>query len=157
MNILVYFKNKIIYLQFNLALYDTAGQEAYARLRPLSYADTNIVLICFSVDSPTSATNVIEEWNPEIRHFCDSCPVILVACKIDLRTDPHAIEKLKEQGEKIVTTEVGKKIAEQIKANAYMECSAKTREGIHDLFIHAARLSLEKHSRSQQCCGCLLF
>lgn len=100
---------------------------------------------------------MIDEWNPEIRHFCDSCPVILVACKIDLRTDAQTIEKLKEQGEKIVTTEFGKKIADQIKANAYMECSAKTREGIHDLFIHAARLSLEKRSRSQQGRRCLLF
>jgi Ras family protein A len=156
-NILVYFKNKIIYLQFNLALYDTAGQEAYARLRPLSYTDTNIVLICFSVDSPTSYANVIEEWNPEVRHFCGRCPVILVACKIDLRTDQQTIERLKEQGEKLITTEVGKKLAAQIKADAYMECSAKTREGIHDLFIHAARLSLEKRSHYRPNRNCCLY
>ncbi len=150
--------NKTIFcLQFNLALYDTAGQEAYARLRPLSYPDTNVVLICFSVDRPTSAINVIEVWNPEIRHFCGRCPVILVACKIDLRTDLNTIEKLKEQNEKPVTTEVGKKIATQIKADAYIECSAKTREGIHDLFIHAARLSLEKRSESQQGRKCFLY
>jgi Ras family protein A len=74
-----------------------------------------------------------------------------------LRTDPRTIEKLKEYGEKPVTTEVGKKIAAQIKANAYMECSAKTREGIHDLFIHAARLSLEKRSHSQQGRKCFLY
>jgi Ras family protein A len=152
------FSNIILHnLQFNLALYDTAGQEAYARLRPLSYTDTNVVLICFSVDSPTSAINVIEEWNPEVRHFCGACPVILVACKIDLRTDQQTIEKLKEQDEKPVTTEVGKKIAAQIKADAYMECSAKTREGIHDLFIHAARLSLEKRSRSKRHRKCCLY
>lgn len=140
-----------------MALYDTAGQEAYARLRPLSYPDTNVVLICFSVDSPTSAANVTEEWNPEIRHFCGLCPVILVACKIDLRTDQRTIEKLKEEGEKPITTEVGRKIATQIKADAYMECSAKTREGIHDLFILAARLSLDKRSRSHQRRTCFLY
>jgi Ras family protein A len=139
-----------------LGLYDTAGQEAYARLRPLSYPDTNVVLICFSVDRPTSAANVIAEWNPEVRHFCGLCPVILVACKIDLRTDPQTIQKLKEECEKPVPTEVGKKIATQIKADAYMECSAKTREGIHDLFIHAARLSLEKRTHPQNRRICVL-
>jgi GTPase SAR1 family protein len=72
--------------------------------------------------------------------------VILVACKKDLRTDPEIIAKLKHEGEKPVTSEVGKQIATQIKADAYMECSAKTREGVQDLFVHAARLSLKKRS-----------
>lgn len=79
-----------------------------------------------------------------MRHFCGSCPVILVACKKDLRNDPATIEQLKELGEKPVTSDVGKQIALQIKADAYMECSAKTREGVQELFVHAARLSLKK-------------
>lgn len=44
-----------------LALWDTAGQEDYDRLRPLSYPDTHVVLICFSVDSPDSLDNVKEK------------------------------------------------------------------------------------------------
>ena len=129
----------------------------YRRLRPLAYPDTDVALICFSVDSPTSANNVIEEWNPEIRHSCVGCPVILVACKVDLRTDASTIEKLSEQKEKAVTTEVGKQIANQIGADAYMECSAKTREGIHDLFIHAARLALKHRHRSKRRRTCFIF
>lgn len=129
----------------------------YRRLRPLSYHDTDVVLICFSVDSPSSAANVTEEWNPEIRHFCPRCPVILVACKVDLRTDALTIEKLKEQNEKPVTSETGKKIGTEIKADAYMECSAKTREGIHDLFIYAARLALKHRQRSHRQRTCFLF
>lgn len=138
-----------------MALFDTAGQEAYARLRPLSYPDTNVVLICFSVDNPASASNVVDEWNPEVRHFCAACPVILVACKIDLRSDPLTIERLKAENAKPVSIEAGKQIATQIKADAYMECSAKTREGVHDLFMYAARLSLAKRpigsSRRRRC------
>ncbi|KAJ3060077.1 GTP-binding protein Rho1 [Podochytrium sp. JEL0797] len=43
-----------------LALWDTAGQEDYARLRPLSYPDTHVILICFSINSPDSLENVRE-------------------------------------------------------------------------------------------------
>jgi small GTP-binding protein len=143
-------------LQIDLALFDTAGQEDYDRLRPLSYPDTNIVLICFSVDSPVSATSVIEKWIPEVRHFCGQCPVILVACKKDLRTDPQIIARLKQEGEKPVTNEVGRQIAAQINADAYMECSAKTHEDVQDLFVHAARLSLYKRSRRKSRHICVL-
>lgn len=47
--------------KIELALWDTAGQEDYDRLRPLSYPDTNVLLICFSIDSPDSLENVPEK------------------------------------------------------------------------------------------------
>ncbi len=144
-------------LQIRLGLFDTAGEEDFDRLRPLSYSDTDVVLICFSVNYPPSASNVIEKWNPEIQHFCGACPVILVACKIDLRTDLETIERLKERGEKPLTTEFGKQTAAKIKAHAYMECSAKTHEGVDELFNYAARLSLGKKVRSNQRRKCSLF
>jgi Ras family protein A len=140
-----------------LALFDTAGQEDFDRLRPLSYPDTNVIIMCFSVDNPVSATSIMEKWTPEVRHFCGKCPVILVACKADLRTDPKIIARLKQQGERPVSTEVGKQIAAQIKADGYMECSAKTRDGIHDLFILAARLSFKKRSNHKKNRKCVLL
>jgi small GTP-binding protein len=44
-----------------LALWDTAGQEDYDRLRPLSYPDSHVILITFAVDSPDSLENVTEK------------------------------------------------------------------------------------------------
>ena len=48
--------------QVELALWDTAGQEDYDRLRPLSYPDTDVILMCFAIDSPDSLENI-----PEVR------------------------------------------------------------------------------------------
>ena len=143
-------------MQIDLALFDTAGQEDFDRLRPLCYADTSVVLMCLSVDSPMSATSTIEKWMPEVRHFCGRCPVILVGCKKDLRTEPQTLARLKDEGERPVASAVGKHIATLIKADAYMECSAKTREGVHELFVHAARLSLKKRSFRQRGSKCTL-
>lgn len=53
--------------QVELALWDTAGQEDYDRLRPLSYPDTDVILMCFSVDSPDSLENIPEKWTPEVK------------------------------------------------------------------------------------------
>lgn len=44
-----------------LALWDTAGQEEYDRLRPLSYPESDVILIVFSVDFPTSLANVLDK------------------------------------------------------------------------------------------------
>jgi Ras family protein A len=43
-----------------LGLWDTAGQEDYKRLRPLSYPDAHVFLICFAIDSPDSLDCVQE-------------------------------------------------------------------------------------------------
>uniref|UniRef100_A0A1I8FE64 Rho-related GTP-binding protein RhoC n=1 Tax=Macrostomum lignano TaxID=282301 RepID=A0A1I8FE64_9PLAT len=40
--------------QVELALWDTAGQEDYDRLRRCSYPDTDVILMCFAIDSPDS-------------------------------------------------------------------------------------------------------
>ncbi|KAI2518453.1 ras homolog family member C [Homo sapiens] len=71
--------------QVELALWDTAGQEDYDRLRPLSYPDTDVILMCFSIDSPDSLENIPEKWTPEVKHFCPNVPIILVGNKKDLR------------------------------------------------------------------------
>jgi hypothetical protein len=50
----VTFEGKVV----ELALWDTAGQEEYDRLRPLSYPESDVILIVFSVDFPVSLANV---------------------------------------------------------------------------------------------------
>ena len=78
----------------NIGLWDTAGQEDYDRLRPLSYPQTDVFLICFSIVNPASFENVRTKWFSEIKYYCPEIPIILVGTKVDLRDDLHTLERL---------------------------------------------------------------
>ncbi|CAL4153048.1 unnamed protein product, partial [Meganyctiphanes norvegica] len=69
----------------NIGLWDTSGQPEYARLRPLSYPQTDVFLICFSLVNPISFENIKIVWYPEVRHHCPNIPILLVGTKLDLR------------------------------------------------------------------------
>ncbi|KAG8730122.1 GTP-binding protein Rho1, partial [Ceratobasidium sp. 414] len=141
-----------------LALWDTSGLEDFNRLRPLSYPDSHVILICFSVDDPDSFDNVEETWVPEVKHFCPDLPFILVGCKKDLRHDPKTIEKLRRTSQRPVTPEEvghvsiapfphpetmqGMAVAQKIGACHYLECSSRTGEGVRDVFQYATREAL---------------
>lgn len=98
----------------SLGLWDTAGQEDYDRLRPLSYPQTDVFLICFSVTSPSSFENVTSKWYPEIKHHCPDAPMILVGTKIDLRDDRETLTALAEQGLSAIKREQGQKLANKV-------------------------------------------
>ncbi|ROL49216.1 Rho-related GTP-binding protein RhoA-D [Anabarilius grahami] len=108
--------------QVELALWDTAGQEDYDRLRPLSYPDTDVILMCFSIDSPDSLENIPEKWTPE---------------------EP-------------VKPEEGRDMANRISAFGYLECSAKTKDGVREVFEMATRAALQVRKRKKRN-GCLLL
>mmetsp|Transcript_15324 Transcript_15324/g.29133 ORF Transcript_15324/g.29133 Transcript_15324/m.29133 type:complete len:152 (-) Transcript_15324:100-555(-) len=99
-----------------LELWDTAGQEEYDRLRPLSYPKTDIFLCAFSIARPESYDNVMATWIPEIRHTCPDTPIIIVGTKGDLRKSGKAKIELK-QAEALV---------KKARAVRYVECSALT-------------------------------
>ena len=62
---------------------DSAGQEDYDRLRPLSYPQTDVFLVCFSCVSPASFENVKEKWFPEVHHHCPGVPALIVGgCRL---------------------------------------------------------------------------
>jgi Rho family protein len=116
-----------------LALWDTAGQEEYERLRPMSYSKSHVILIAFAIDTPDSLDNVITKWIEEVRSICGpTIPVVLVGCKADLRDSvPNA-----------VTYQQGERVAQTIGARAYKECSALKIEGVDDVFETATRASM---------------
>ena len=117
-----------------LALWDTAGQEEYDRLRPLSYPDTDVVLMCYSIDNPDSLENIEEKWVPEVRHFCPTVPIILIGNKKDLRFNHGTISELQVQKMEPVRTENVNLLSYVIGALGHsLECSAKTKVGMTEV------------------------
>ncbi|KAI0155071.1 cell division control protein [Hypoxylon sp. FL1284] len=96
---------------YTLGLFDTAGQEDYDRLRPLS------------VTSPASFENVREKWFPEVHHHCPGVPCLIVGTQTDLRDDPSPVRK-----------EDGERMAKELGAVKYVECSALTQYKLKDVF-----------------------
>ena len=119
---------------YTLGLFDTAGQEDYDRLRPLSYPQTDVFLVCFSVVNPSSYENVKEKWVPEILHHCQKTPFLLVGTQVDLRENSTTLDKLARQKQKPVNAEQGEKLAKELKATKYVECSALTQVSLFEKF-----------------------
>eukprot|EP01101_Sappina_pedata_P012358 TRINITY_DN846_c0_g3_i1.p1 TRINITY_DN846_c0_g3~~TRINITY_DN846_c0_g3_i1.p1 ORF type:complete len:215 (+),score=31.68 TRINITY_DN846_c0_g3_i1:52-696(+) len=116
----------------DLSLWDTSAYVEYNRLSALSYPETDVFLLCFSVVCPASLDN-IAKWFAEVERCCPEAKIILVGTKIDLRNDK------KLNGEKLLTAEVIENVANKIRAKAYLECSAYTQEGLKNVFEEAVR------------------
>ncbi|ODV58764.1 Rho family GTPase CDC42 [Ascoidea rubescens DSM 1968] len=128
---------------YTIGLFDTAGQEDYDRLRPLSYPSTDVFLVCFSVISPPSFENVKEKWFPEVHHHCPGVPRLIVGTQIDLRDDPLIKERLQKQRLSAITFETGSRLAKELGAVKYVECSALTQKGLKNVFDEAIVAALE--------------
>ncbi|CAG7853380.1 GTP-binding protein rhoA AltName: Full=Rho1 protein homolog; Flags: Precursor [Serendipita indica DSM 11827] len=118
-----------------LALWDTAGQEDYDRLRPLSYPDSHVILICFSIDQPDSLDNVQE--NPLFAHRLQK----------GLEKRSPDTDTLQRAGQRPVTPEQGQAVAQKVGARMYLECSARTGEGVREVFQYATRTALLKFTK----------
>ena len=88
----------------------------------------------FSVTSPASFENVREKWFPEVHHHCPGVPCLVVGTQVDLRDDPQVRDKLSKQKMSPVRKEDGEKMARDLGAVKYVECSALTQYKLKDVF-----------------------
>ncbi|KKZ62615.1 GTP-binding protein rho2 [[Emmonsia] crescens] len=139
-----------------LALWDTAGQEDYERLRPLAYSKAHVLLIAFAVDTPDSLENVRNKWIEEANERCPDVPIILVGLKKDLREDPLAIEEMRKKSLRFVSPKEGHDTAAQVGARKYLECSSLTGEGVDDVFEAATRAALLTFEKDRGSCCVIL-
>ncbi|CAC5373606.1 Rho-related protein racC,Rac-like GTP-binding protein ARAC10,Rho-related GTP-binding protein RhoG,Rho-related protein racF1,Ras-like GTP-binding protein O-RHO,GTP-binding protein rhoA,Ras-related protein Rac2,Rho-related protein racD,GTP-binding RHO-like protein,Rac-like GTP-binding protein ARAC4,Rac-like GTP-binding protein 7,Rho-related protein rac1A,Cell division control protein 42 homolog,Rho-related GTP-binding protein RhoQ,Rho-related protein rac1C,Rho-related GTP-binding protein RhoD,Rac-like GTP-bi len=144
-----------------LCLWDTAGQEDYDRIRPLSYPQTDVFLVCFSLESQVSFLNAEQKWFPEIQHHCEDVPTILVGTKLDIReksTKGNAEGKHGDKRKPFVLYNQGLAMANKMGSVKYVECSAKTQKGVKDVFDQAIQAVLvptktkkHKHKKCHWC------
>lgn len=140
----------------HMGLWDTAGQEDYDRLRPLSYPQTDVFLMCFALDMKSTYENVKQRWIPELHHYCPFTPIVLVGTKSDLRDAEGNVSSQRRlsSGEEKVSHTEGLQLAKDIGAVTYVECSALTQDGLVQVFHEAIRAVLhppERKKKTKQC------
>ncbi|KAJ7151741.1 small GTPase superfamily [Mycena filopes] len=148
--------------QTDFSVCDTNGSERDDyRSRPLVYPQTHVFLICFSVASRASFKNVREKWLPEVQHFCGrAVPWILVGTQVDLRDAGGGAVDV-NNGKPVLEAAAGEKLARQLKAVKYVECSAKTQQGVKDAFSEAIAAAVQYQQSSvpavEQGRGCVVL
>ncbi|GMH13688.1 hypothetical protein Nepgr_015529 [Nepenthes gracilis] len=130
----------------NLGFWDTAGQEDYCRLRPLSYRGADIFVLAFSLISRASYENVLKKWMPELRRFAPNVPIVLVGTKLDLREGRGHVDFTESN---IITSAQGEELRKQIGAAAYIECSSKTQQNVKAVFDTAIKVVLQPPRRKE--------
>lgn len=131
----------------NLGLWDTAGQEDYSRLRPLSYRGADVFVLAFSLLSRASYENVLKKWMPELQRFAPNVPIVLVGTKLDLRDSKgYSVD---HTGSSVITSAQGEELRKQIGATAYIECSSKTQQNVKAVFDTAIKVVLQPPRRKE--------
>jgi len=137
----------------SIDLWDTAGQEEFDRIRPLSYRDTHVFLVCFSVVSPASFENLDNKWIPEIEHHEKNALKLLVGLKCDLRDDERELKKLKELDKSPVTKQQVEEYVKKSNSIGYVECSALKQIRVQEVFDTAIRAFLQPSDRPPETKG----
>ncbi|KAJ1439024.1 Small GTPase superfamily [Sesbania bispinosa] len=149
----------------NLGLWDTAGQEDYNRLRPLSYRGADVFVLAFSLVSSASYENVLKKWIPELQHFAPGVPVVLVGTKLDLREDKHYLADhpglVPVTSEQDLVHDQGEELRKLAGAAYYIECSSKTQQNVKSVFDAAIKVVIkppqkQQEKKKKQRRGCLL-
>eukprot|EP00800_Vazella_pourtalesii_P011539 TRINITY_DN2777_c2_g1_i1.p1 TRINITY_DN2777_c2_g1~~TRINITY_DN2777_c2_g1_i1.p1 ORF type:complete len:203 (+),score=24.38 TRINITY_DN2777_c2_g1_i1:331-939(+) len=131
----------------HLGLFDTASHENYDKLRPMSYSQANIVLICYSVVKPSSFRSITEKWVPELHFFANKTPFILVGTQTDLRSEMeinlNSNSPAKFERHDTVSRKQGKKLSKELSKYCncigHVECSALTQQGLKTVFDEVIR------------------
>ena len=132
-----------------LQLWDTAGQEDYARMRPLSYDSTDVFVLCFSLVSKTSLDNATSNWKTEVHQYRPNAPIILCGTKLDVRDHFDDFkDDLSPQGFAPISDEEVATAAQTMGAADHINTSAKEMTNLNELFEAAVRAVLKQREQA---------
>ena len=112
-------------VNYTIYVCDTAGQDEYDRLRPLSYSGANVILLIFDLSSKATFWHLSEKWLNEVLHFCRDAKIILIGNNLDLRQagNPNHVTDLEAE-----------QFVRDYKCATYIPCSPRTGEGMDKIF-----------------------
>ncbi|CAK5012548.1 unnamed protein product [Meloidogyne enterolobii] len=114
-----------------LAIWDTAGQERFHALGPIYYRDSHGALLVYDITDRRSFERV-KKWVEELLQMLgDTVVLFVVGNKIDLESS------------RVVSVEEATNYASSINTQ-FLECSAKTNEGVDEVFDAIATAILKK-------------
>lgn len=157
----------------DLVVVEISGRDDFEPLRRRAYRRMDGAVICYSVDSMTSLNRVRDYWVPELRRHAPKAPFVLVGTKRDLRDE--ARDKLEERlaasrqregvsdadgmaerlgaeaqfREEFVSEDRGKRMAESLGANGFVECSSLYRDRTRQVFECMTSVALKKSRRKR--------
>ena len=117
----------------SLEIWDTSGEDGDFARRPNVRHGANVYLLCFKVNDSSSYYNARDKWYPEIRRCAPEVPIILVGTQSDMRQGNNS------SSHGIVTQQMGQQLMNEMKARAYVECSALQNMNVVNVFAEAVR------------------
>lgn len=79
----------------------------------------------------------------EVNRNCPGAAILLVGLKSDIRFHARSVEKLRRSGKSLVTPEQGEQFRGNIGASRYLECSARTGDGVLEVLGETARVAMQ--------------
>ena len=141
-------------IAFKIGIWDTSSNEDYDRFRPLSYPQTDVFLLCFSLVSKKSLQNIETKWFKEVQAYCPGTPCILVGLKCDLIKNNEAIQNGTDSNDEIndlskdklpISFEYIQEMKEKVNAEQYFECSSLENTNVKEIFEYACKIMIRSH------------
>ena len=157
----------------DLVVVEVSGRDDFEPLRRRAYRRMDGAVICYSVDSVVNLNRIRDYWVPELRKYAPKAPFVLVGTKKDIRDSARdrLEERLKSKAEEVrskdemmadrlqaevkfsedfVSEDRGKRLANSLGANSFMECSSLYRDGTREVFEGVTKIALRKTRRLRQ-------
>ena len=101
--------------------------------------------------------NSAKRWKKRLNKLYKNTPVILVGSKTHLRSDPASLQNLLKQEIDPVSAVLGHKIAREVDAVKYLECSCESMRGVYNVFYEAIVAAIGANQDRENQINCKIF
>lgn len=105
-----------------------------------------VVILCFDIGDKHTFLNLKNKWKKELKECNVTCPILLIGNKCDLRLNKD------NNPNDLVSEEEARKMANKLKAMNYLECSAKLKINVNNLFDIIIEEIVMKNLNTKSCC-----